>query len=86
MSCIHKFGGVCNLGLFNGRPSEKDCAGCDRYSGPPRGLGDQVHSALSTFGVDRLVKAVMPGNDCGCRKRRSKLNQLVPTKRKSDGS
>jgi len=86
MSCVHKFADRCNLGLFGGKPSDDDCDSCDQYSGPDRGLGDRVHSALSTFGVDRIAKAVMPSRGCGCGKRRAKLNQLVPTQRDSDGS
>ena len=54
---------------------------------PMRGLGDLIEKFTTKTGikavVDKVAKAT--GKDCGCGKRRDKLNQLVPFK-KEDGN
>jgi len=46
--------------------------------GPPRlGLGDYVAAGLSAVGITpERVSAALGVNDCGCKKRRSQLNEL----------
>jgi hypothetical protein len=59
----------CRLGLYGGRPSPGVCAVCDRYEGPPRGLGDVVHS------VARAATAGLVQPCAGCRQRRRRWNR-----------
>lgn len=47
---------------------------------PCRGLGDVVARVTRATGIDKLVKRVTGGKDCGCKKRREKLNRAVPFK------
>ena len=50
------------------------------WSAPPaslRGLGDLVEKVTEKTGIKSLVEKVT-GKDCGCGKRRDKLNKLVP--------
>jgi hypothetical protein len=41
-----------------------------------KGLGDTIDAITTATGIKALVKAVAP--DCGCEKRREKLNQIFP--------
>jgi len=48
------------------------------------GLGDTIAKITNTLGLDKLaeqVAEVMGKEDCGCNKRRRKLNDLFPYKR-----
>jgi hypothetical protein len=48
------------------------------------GLGDTIAKITNTLGLDKLaeqVAAAMGKEDCGCNKRRRKLNDLFPYKR-----
>lgn len=81
--CMFMDDGTCRLKLFNGTPTEDDCASCSSYSGKDRGLGDKVHRVLKNTGVQGLVKKVTKNRDCGCGKRRARLNEAFPTKDKS---
>lgn len=50
-----------------------------------RGLGDTIASITRFFGIDVLVKKVVHlfgYEDCGCERRRSKLNKIFPYKNK----
>lgn len=51
-----------------------------------RGLGDTIEKFTSATGikaaVDATAKAV--GKDCGCKKRRDKLNEMFPYKKDED--
>jgi hypothetical protein len=48
-------------------------------SKPSRGLGDLVKKGLTRIGItEELVKSVTGKKDCGCGKRQSALNKLVP--------
>ena len=67
----------CVMGLFDGKPSEQNCQECDSYTGPSRGLGDKVAKALQVTGLDRLKPK---SRNCGCGKRRAKLNKAFPKK------
>jgi hypothetical protein len=59
------------------RAGTKRCAACPHYEGPLRGLGDVVHAVATVTGVAAVVKTVAP--DCGCQKRREKLNRQFPS-------
>lgn len=53
------------------------CNACEFRNEPASvGLGDTVHKILRATGVDNLVHWVV--GDCGCDKRRARLNELVP--------
>ena len=43
----------------------------------PKGLGDTVEQVLEATGVSKIVKWIA-GEDCGCDKRKEKLNQIFP--------
>jgi hypothetical protein len=49
------------------------CAICQHYEGPPRGLGDRVHTVLGAIGVHKVVR-----NCGGCAERRAALNKALP--------
>jgi hypothetical protein len=87
MSCSHLHNGRCKLGLFGGRPSAGTCARCDQYAGEARGLGDVVQAVAAATGIKAGVEALAKatGRECGCARRRDKLNQLVPFRRVDDG-
>lgn len=53
------------------------CARCPSYEGPARGLGDAIKSLSDASGISTIVHAVA-GEDCGCQKRRERLNRLAP--------
>lgn len=44
-----------------------------------KGLGDVVEKVAKKTGIKKVVEAIAP--DCGCDKRRDKLNRLFPFKR-----
>ena len=75
---------ACALGLFDGHPTQDDCDSCKEYQGPDRGVGDKVANFFKKMGVEKAVKAVSGGRDCGCGKRRAALNKALPCKDKSD--
>lgn len=80
LNCKFKNGKYCALGLFEGKPSEQDCLGCDKYDGASRGLGDDVAKMTKALYLDRVgstFKAVF-GKDCGCKKRQKRWNELFP--------
>ena len=45
-----------------------------------RGLGDTVDKITTATGIKTIVKKATKG-DCGCEKRRKKLNDLFPYKK-----
>jgi hypothetical protein len=48
------------------------------------GLGDTVAKITNTFGLDKVAEAVanvVGKDDCGCNKRRQKLNDMFPYKK-----
>ena len=51
------------------------------------GLGDLVEAATTVTGVKAATEAVAKatGKDCGCKRRRDKLNRLFPFRRDADG-
>ena len=44
-----------------------------------KGLGDTLEKVFKKTGIDKVAKWVL-GEDCGCDKRRDKLNKLFPYK------
>lgn len=49
-----------------------------------KGLGDTIAKITAATGIDKLVEEVtqaMGKEDCGCNKRRRRLNDLFPYKR-----
>jgi len=45
-----------------------------------KGLGDTVEKVLEVTGVSKVAKWIL-GEDCGCDKRKEKLNELFPYKK-----
>lgn len=45
-----------------------------------KGLGDSIEKVTKATGIKKVVEAVSKatGKDCGCAKRREKLNQVFP--------
>ena len=58
-----------------------------RVAAKPRGLGDVVEAVATATGIKAGVEALAKatGRECGCARRRDKLNQLVPFRRVDDG-
>ena len=50
------------------------------------GLGDAIEAATEATGVKAVVEKVAKatGRDCGCKRRRDKLNKLVPFKKEAE--
>ncbi len=48
-----------------------------------RGLGDTVEKITEVTGIKRVVEKVskVTGKDCGCKKRKEKLNKMFPYKK-----
>ena len=46
-------------------------------SAKSKGLGDTIAKVTEATGIDKVVKAVA-GDDCGCDKRRERLNKMFP--------
>jgi hypothetical protein len=44
-----------------------------------KGLGDTIEKITEATGIKKMVKKVA-GDDCGCNKRKEKLNKLFPYK------
>ena len=51
-----------------------------------KGLGDTIAKITHFFKIDVLVESVFKafGKDCGCKRRRDKLNKIVPYKKKNN--
>lgn len=50
-----------------------------------KGLGDTIAKITNTLGIDKLAEEVaqkVGKKDCGCNKRREKLNEMFPYKGK----
>jgi len=49
-------------------------------SGQSRGLGDTIEKITKATGIKRIVEgaAKAVGKDCGCNKRKEKLNNILP--------
>lgn len=53
----------------------------------PYGLGDTLERVFSTLHLDKLATAYVKvtGKDCGCQKRKEKLNEAFPYKKDDNG-
>jgi hypothetical protein len=51
------------------------------------GLGDVIEAVTEATGLKAATEAVAKatGRDCGCSRRRDKLNKLIPFRRGTDG-
>ena len=51
-----------------------------------KGLGDTIAKITYFFKIDVLVERVFKafGKDCGCKRRKDKLNKIVPYKKKNN--
>ena len=50
-----------------------------------RGLGDTIEKITHFFGIDKLAEKIahlFGKEDCGCKRRRDKLNEIVPYEKK----
>lgn len=51
----------------------------------PKGLGDVIENITEATGIKKVVELFTPdGSDCGCDKRKEKLNKLFPVKTKAN--
>ena len=75
--CIFRSDSHCSHPMLFGPASDERCAPCEKYKGPPRGLGDVVHSIAKATGIAQVVEKVA-GKDCGCAKRRAAMNAAIP--------
>lgn len=48
----------------------------EKYDKAPDGLGDVIENITEKTGIKKVVKAVF-GDDCGCKERKQKANELV---------
>ena len=69
----------CRIEMFPAPVKPEQCSSCKNYIGDSRGLGDDVAKVIKKMKLDKLVPK---SKECGCGKRREKLNKLVPKKRK----
>ena len=46
-----------------------------------KGLGDTIERITNATGISKIVKSIT--KECGCKKRKDKLNNLFPYKNKS---
>jgi hypothetical protein len=80
MTCKHLEANKCthqNALAFKRHTPPRVCAACPLYDGPPRGLGDRVHTVIEATGVGTVVRTVL-GNCGGCAHRRQALNEKYP--------
>lgn len=49
----------------------------------PEGLGDRIEQLTEATGIKKAVEYFANGKDCGCDKRKEKLNKLFPTRFKA---
>jgi hypothetical protein len=49
-----------------------------------KGLGDTIERITNTTGISKIVKSIT--KECGCKKRKDKLNNLFPYKNKIMGT
>jgi len=46
-----------------------------------RGLGDTIEKITKATGIKRVVDKITGEKDCGCKKRKEKLNKMFPYKK-----
>jgi hypothetical protein len=57
---------------------------CNYMEQKPRGLGDSIEKITKATGIKNIVDAVNKARgvkDCGCGKRKDKLNKIFPYKK-----
>jgi hypothetical protein len=86
VKCIHwrncnvNNGGCCAINKYS-RPSVAVCLRiCDENSAQPKGFGDTIAKTIEKVTMGRLKPK--RNGDCGCNKRRKKLNKLLPYNKK----
>lgn len=84
--CIHwrdcnvNNGGCCAIEKFS-KPSIAVCLRiCDENTSKPQGIGDTFARVIEKVTRGKVKPA--GGDDCGCNKRRKKLNRLLPYKKR----
>jgi len=52
-----------------------------------RGMGDVVEAVTTATGIKKAVETVAKarGKDCGCQRRRDRLNKMIPFRGADDG-
>ena len=72
----------CAAEKHGGRPTLVQCQSCEHFQRRSKGLGDRVERLAIKTGAKRIVQAVSrkTGKDCGCEKRRRKLNEMFPSR------
>tara|TARA_R110000744_G_scaffold373561_1_gene485804 strand:- start:606 stop:848 length:243 start_codon:yes stop_codon:yes gene_type:complete len=53
----------------------------DRVTHEPKGFGDTIEEVFKKTGISYVAKKAL-GEDCGCDKRKKKLNKIFPYKGK----
>lgn len=56
----------------------------NKTSEESRGLGDTIAKITHALGIDKVAEKVseaVGADDCGCKRRQEKLNELVPYKK-----
>jgi hypothetical protein len=59
----------------------------EKITGPSKGLGDSIAKITHFFGIDKLAEKfanLLGKEDCGCERRKDKLNNIIPYKNKQD--
>jgi len=46
-----------------------------------KGLGDTIEKITEATGIKKAVKKITGDDDCGCKKRKDKLNKMFPYKK-----
>ena len=50
-------------------------------SNESKGLGDSIEKITKATGIKKVVEKVTGEKDCGCNKRKEKLNKMFPYKK-----
>lgn len=86
----HEAGGVCHRGgLGGGGGGGEMMLRAAPPEGESLGLGDTIAKLTHATGLDKLAERaahVLGAEDCGCARRRERLNQLVPYTRRRKGT
>lgn len=55
---------------------------CIKQQNEIKGLGDVVEKITEVTGIKKVVEVFTGGKDCGCAKRKEKLNKMFPVRKK----
>ncbi len=66
-------------------PKDKRTKAYKEWKAQSEGLGDVIEKITEATGIKAVVEKVfdLAGKDCGCDKRKEKLNKLFPTRYKA---